>query len=93
MTEYASKDFFDHLATRVEILEREVEGEKTVTRFILEETRRNSDDLAVVKTRLDASRGRSASAAFAATLRGSSTPGPPVSTVCIETAQRISEIS
>ncbi len=34
-------------------LEREVEGEKLVTRHILEQTRRNADDLAAVKTRLD----------------------------------------
>lgn len=34
-------------------LEREVEGEKLVTRHILEQTRRNGDDLAAVKTRLD----------------------------------------
>jgi len=31
----------------------EVEGEKLVTRHILEQTRRNADDLAAVKTRLD----------------------------------------
>ena len=30
-----------------------VEGEKMVTRHILEQTRRNGDDLAAVKTRLD----------------------------------------
>src|SRR5579871_4361444 len=30
----------------------EVRGEKTVTRHILEQTRRNSDDLAVLKTRV-----------------------------------------
>ena len=42
-----------HLATRVDILEREVEGEKMVTRHILEQTRRNGDDLAAIKTRLD----------------------------------------
>jgi uncharacterized protein YoxC len=35
------------------ILEREVEGEKLVTRHVLEQTRRNSDDLAVLKTRLE----------------------------------------
>ena len=29
-----------------------MEGEKTVTRYILEQTRRNGDDLAAVKTRL-----------------------------------------
>jgi hypothetical protein len=34
-------------------LEREVEGEKLVTRHILEQTRRNGDDLAVIKTRLE----------------------------------------
>jgi hypothetical protein len=34
-------------------LEREVEGEKIVTRHILEQTRRNGDDLAAVKSRLD----------------------------------------
>ena len=30
-----------------------LEGEKLVTRHILEQTRRNSDDLAAIKTRLD----------------------------------------
>ena len=44
---------FQHLATRTDILEREVEGEKMVTRHILEQSRRNGDDLAGVKTRLD----------------------------------------
>jgi uncharacterized protein YoxC len=41
------------LVARVDVLEREVEGEKMVTRHILEQTRRNSDDLAVIKTRLE----------------------------------------
>ena len=35
------------------VLQREVEGEKMVTRHILEQTRRNGDDLATVKSRLD----------------------------------------
>ncbi len=48
-----TRDEFQHLATRTDILEREVEGEKMVTRHILEQTRRNGDDLAGVKTRLD----------------------------------------
>jgi uncharacterized protein YoxC len=39
-------------------LEREVEGEKIVTRHILEQTRRNGDDLAAVKTRLDRVEGK-----------------------------------
>jgi len=34
-------------------LEQEVEGEKLVTRHVLEQTRRNGDDLAAIKTRLD----------------------------------------
>jgi uncharacterized protein YoxC len=34
-------------------LEQEVEGEKLVTRHILEQTRRNGDDLAAMRTRLD----------------------------------------
>ncbi len=48
-----TRDEFQQLATRTDILEREVEGEKLVTRYILEQTRRNGDDLAEVKTRLD----------------------------------------
>lgn len=39
-------------------LEREVDGEKLVTRHILEQTRRNGDDLAIVKTRLDRLEGK-----------------------------------
>jgi uncharacterized protein YoxC len=46
-------DEFKRLETRVDVLEGEVEGEKLVTRHILEQTRRNSDDLAAVKSRLD----------------------------------------
>jgi predicted nuclease with TOPRIM domain len=38
---------------RVGVLEREVEGEKMVTRYILEQSRRNGDDLAAVRSRLD----------------------------------------
>ena len=41
------------LEARVAVLEGEVEGEKIVTRYILEQTRRNGDDLAAVKARLD----------------------------------------
>jgi hypothetical protein len=47
-----TRDEFQHLATRTDILEREVEGEKMVARHILEQTRRNGDDLAGIKTRL-----------------------------------------
>jgi tetrahydromethanopterin S-methyltransferase subunit G len=58
MNEYASKQEFDHLRTRVDVLEREVDGEKTVSRYILEQTRTNGDDLAAVRTRLDRIEGK-----------------------------------
>lgn len=38
---------------RVDVVEREVDGEKLVSRHILKETRQNSDDLAAIKSRLD----------------------------------------
>jgi len=41
------------LERRVAALEQEVEGEKVVTRYILDQTRRNGDDLAAIRTRLD----------------------------------------
>jgi chromosome segregation ATPase len=41
------------LERRVAALEQEVEGEKVVTRYILEQTRRNGDDLAAIRARLD----------------------------------------
>ena len=43
----------EEFESRVGVLEREVEGEKVVSRHILEQTRRNSDDLAAIKTRVD----------------------------------------
>jgi uncharacterized protein YoxC len=43
----------EEFGARVGVLEREVEGEKLVTRHVLEQTRRNGDDLAAIKTRLD----------------------------------------
>lgn len=48
-----TRDEFEQLKTRVHIVEREVEGEKMVTRHILEQTRRNGDDLAAIKSRQD----------------------------------------
>jgi len=53
MASDVTRQEFDHLKVRVDVVEREVEGEKTVTRHILEQTRRNGDDLAAVKSRLD----------------------------------------
>jgi hypothetical protein len=48
-----TREEFTRLESRVDVVEREVEGEKMVTRHILEQTRRNGDDLAAVKSRLD----------------------------------------
>lgn len=48
----------DEFESRVGVVEREVVGEKLVTRHILEQTRRNGDDLAAVKTRLDRVEGK-----------------------------------
>jgi uncharacterized protein YoxC len=48
----------EEFEVRVGVVEREVEGEKMVTRHILEQSRRNSDDLAAIKTRLDRVEGK-----------------------------------
>ena len=53
MASEVTRDEHQHLVLRVDVLEREVEGEKMVTRHILEQSRRNGDDLAAIKTRLD----------------------------------------
>jgi len=50
MPTYVTREEFE---ARVGVLEREVDGEKLVTRHILEQTRRNGDDLAAIKKRLD----------------------------------------
>ena len=53
MASDVTRSEFDHLVARVSVVEREVEGEKMVTRHVLEQTRRNGDDLAALKTRVD----------------------------------------
>jgi len=58
MASDVGRDEFVHLEARVTVVEQEVEGEKMVTRHILEQTRRNSDDLAAIKTRLDRVEGK-----------------------------------
>jgi hypothetical protein len=55
MPAYVTREEFE---ARVGVLEREVEGEKLVTRHILEQTRRNGDDLATIKRQLDGSTSR-----------------------------------
>jgi hypothetical protein len=50
MPSYVTRDEFE---ARVGVLEREVEGERAVTRHILEQTHRNGDDLGAIKSRFD----------------------------------------
>jgi hypothetical protein len=58
MASDVTREEHTHPVTRVDVLEREVEGEKLVTRHILEQTRRNGDDLAAIKTRLGRVEGK-----------------------------------
>ena len=51
------RDEFQHLEARVTVVEQEVEGEKMVTRHILEQSRRNGADLVAVKDDLAAVKG------------------------------------
>jgi tetrahydromethanopterin S-methyltransferase subunit G len=53
MASDVTREEFRNLEARVDVVEREVDGEKLVTRHILQETRQNSDDLAAIKSRLD----------------------------------------
>jgi hypothetical protein len=50
MRAYVTREEFE---ARMSVLEQEVEGEKLVTRHILEQTRCNGDDLATIKRQLD----------------------------------------
>ena len=47
-----TREEFSQLQARVDVVEREVDGEKLVTRYILEQARKNGDDLAAIKGRL-----------------------------------------
>ena len=49
MPRYITKEEFE---ARVGVLEHEVEGEKLVTRYILEQTRHNGEDLAAMRVDL-----------------------------------------
>jgi chromosome segregation ATPase len=52
MTSDVTREEFSQLQARVDVVEREVDGEKLVTRYILEQARKNGDDLAAIKGRL-----------------------------------------
>ena len=47
-----TREDFKHVVTRLNVVEREVEGEKAVTRHILEQTRHNSGDLAALRVEM-----------------------------------------
>lgn len=53
MSDTIGRDDFKILQDRVAVVEREVDGEKMLSRYILKQVRANGDDLAAVKTRLD----------------------------------------
>jgi len=57
MASDVSRGEFHHLEARVTVVEQEVEGEKMVTRHILEQSRRNGADLVAVKDDLVAVKG------------------------------------
>lgn len=42
-----------HLEARIGVVENEVDGEKLLSRYILNQARQNGDDLAALKTRVD----------------------------------------
>jgi hypothetical protein len=48
-----SREDLKRVETRVEYVAQEVEGEKLVSRYILQQSRKNGDDLAIVKTRVE----------------------------------------
>lgn len=48
-----TRDEFDQLAGRTTVVEREVEGEKLIVRHALEHTRRNTEDLSALRSRVD----------------------------------------
>jgi hypothetical protein len=48
-----TREEFDQLAARTGFLEGEVEGEKLVVRHVLEQTRRNTEDLSALRSKVD----------------------------------------
>jgi len=48
-----TREDLKRVETRVEFVAQEVEGEKLLSRYILQQARKNGDDLAIVKTRVE----------------------------------------
>ncbi len=53
-----AREDLKRVETRVEFVAQEVDGEKLVSRYILQQARQNGDDLAVVKTRVERIEGK-----------------------------------
>ncbi len=53
-----SREDSKRVETRVEFVAQEVEGEKLVSRYILQQARQNGDDLAVLKARTERIEGK-----------------------------------
>ena len=53
MSDLVTREEHKILQDRVSVVEREVDGEKMLSRYILQQVRANGDDLAAVKTRMD----------------------------------------
>ncbi len=53
-----TREDLKRVETRVEFVAQEVEGEKLVSRYILQQTRQNGDDLAVLKARVERIEGK-----------------------------------
>ena len=50
---FVTHEEFKRLETRVSTVEQEADGEKMLSRYILNQSRQNGDDLTVLKTRVD----------------------------------------
>ena len=53
MPDTVTRDEFKTLENRVQVLEGDSDGEKRVTRYILDQVRHNGDDLGLLKSRMD----------------------------------------
>ncbi len=53
-----TREDLKRVETRVEFVAQEVEGEKLLSRYILQQTRQNGDDLAVLKARTERIEGK-----------------------------------
>ena len=53
-----TREDLKRVETRVEFVAQEVDGERLLSRYILQQARQNGDDLAVVKTRVERIEGK-----------------------------------